>query len=752
MRRPGAVILVASWLALATVSGLDLKKSMETARMLLPSLCYMNEKSEEDPACSRCVAGVRELLSALGRTEEWAILMLDALVKPPPGIFGGAFTFMSDFDACLKVPRANVTDGHLKKIDADVLEPRYCSIKISIVQPPENDSHPEEAHTGIMALLDKEKENLKDVSQLLEEFPGFLGLCLPSPCTSENLRAVGRALKFGMGHFLEKPPKVNVDMEVVDCVTKEDTTRREVTLTLLATLVVVGLLAILIVFGTILDAIFILCSDRDHEDEELDASTYKHIHAYQLKSQSTACEVLRSFSAYRNLRLLMRGRGPPGSLRPVCGITSLSLIWIVLGNSLTLRGFNVTMNMKELKHALENPVIQFAVNSSLAIDALMTVLGIAIAYNIVRHLRAKFVIDNCGIMDFLRAYLSATKWFSAGVLPSYMLLLLILNAIFPKLSSGPTWPIESKRFLSQCPNHWIWNIAFINNFFPTSQQCMPHTWMMAYLAQAILFAGFMMLVLTKYPKCATLALGLCIAGTILSTFIINLLNNIGPTALLREYRPGSRTEYHDLVATNLYTRGSPICVGIITGYFLGMKPKLHCPKLAYYVGWILSLILLLGTINGTYFWNKGPIPPGSTDYAAYDAFHRLLFSAGLSFLAVACIRGHGGVINVLLCWPGWQVITRLTYIIYIINPFLIVFTNGTTKAPVYYTMKVAVQEVLWNLLATILISIPCHLLLEAPFLRLVDLFASAREKDEEEDSSADINIPLEQKKFSPSYG
>lgn len=744
MRSPGVVVLlpVALWVALTTVgpaSGLDIKQAVNTVRTMLPMVCYMNEKSAEDVECSGCISAIRQLLGAVVEAEEWAILMLDAFVKPPPGIFGGGFTFVSDYDACFKVPPVNATktETSFKLLNVTVLEPRYCSIKLSVSQLPEdNSSHHEGPHTGMMALLDKEKENLRDVSELLDEFPGFLGLCLPSPCTKKSVQTVFKSLGYGLSQFLKKPPNVKLGLDVVDCVTKAETKRREATPTVLAALIIAGILAVLVVFGTLIDTILLLVEDRGPASKEI-----AKLHAYEVRSPRPTCEVLRSFSAYRNMRMLMRGRHPKGTLKPLAGISSLSFIWILLGNTLQLRAYNLTMNLKELKHVLDLHVVQFAVNSSLAVDALMTVLAMAITYAVVGQLRRKFGPDNCSITSYLRSFWSASKWFILGVIPAYMLLLLTLNAVFPAFSSGPTWPMESRKFLSQCPDYWIWNVVFVNNFYPTNQQCMPHTWLMAYVTQAILFAAAITFFLVRYPKITLVTLGACIFGCMLTTFLVNLWHNLGPTTLLREYRLGSREEYHDKIASNLYTRGAPFCIGIIAGYIQSVNPRQATNKWQRLAGWAVSLTLLLGTINGTYRWNKGPIPPGGIDYAAYDAFHRFLFAVGLSIMAVACCRGHGGVINVFLSWPGWLLISKLGFLFYILHPFIIFFSNGTTKAPLYQSVKLVIEELLWNLLATIVICIPCHLLFEAPFLRLTEFFTTENHREDDSPTgSGDIRL------------
>ncbi|EEC06790.1 conserved hypothetical protein [Ixodes scapularis] len=489
----------------------------------------------------------------------------DALVKPPAGILGGTFSFLSSFDDCLGVPPANTTDAFLKRaFNISTLAPSYCSFKISVGLP-DNDTelHHEPPQGGLMAMLDKQKGELKDVAELLEEFPGFLGLCLPSACTVKSLKAVGKGV-----------------------------------------------------------------------------------------SQNSYVETLRCFSAYRNFRLLMSGRHPSKTLRPLVGISSMSFLWVVIGNTLVLRPYNLSANLKSLREYLNDPMIQFALNSSLAVDAIATALGITITYNIVQLVKRCDGFEKCRALTYIKCTLNAMKYFFAGLLPMYMILLLVINAKFPSAGTGPTWTIESQRYLSQCEGGWMWNVLFINNFFPTKTQCMPHTWFLAFVFQALLFCIAMGFLLVRLPKFALAGLGVVIAACSLTTFLINNANDLGPTALLRQYRPGSRQAYHDSIAVNFYTRGGPFCIGMIVGYVLALRPKMRLNRYAHNIA----------------------------DIAGYK-----------NYTETAFLHLSAGVINAFLSWSGWLPISKLCFAVYILNPFLIFFFNGTTRGTIFYTVKLAVS-------------------------------------------------------------
>ncbi|KAH8033095.1 hypothetical protein HPB51_006996 [Rhipicephalus microplus] len=512
--------------------------------------------------------------------------------------------------------------------------------------------------------------------------------------------------------------------------------------------IIVGILFVLVFLGTLVDAMFLMLVNREFAAKEIVKA-----HSYEINAENHYVQVLRAFSAYRNFRMLMNGRRGSKTLAPVAGITSMSFIWVIIGSTLLLRPFNLSGNLKSLREVLNDPPIQFAINNSLAIDAIATVIAISISYSIVRAVRRCGSQEDCSATRYFRCALAATKYFFVGLLPLYMLLLLVINAKFPTLGSGPTWSIESKKYLAQCDRSWQWNVLFINNFFPTKDQCMPHTWFLAFVFQALIFSIAMGFLLIRLPKFAMAALGVCTFACSVTTFAINNANDLGPTALLREYRPGSRQAYHDSIEINFYTRGGPFCIGLIVGYLLAIKPKLGLNKWAAFAGWILSLVTVVAITNIPWFWNKEGrhMRPGGTEYAIYDAFHRLLFSVAVAYIALVSAWGSGGVIRVFLTWPGWLPISRLCFVIYILHPFLIFYFNGTTRGVIFYTVKLAMEELLWNVMACIIVSIPVHLLFEAPFVRLGEQCSQKEDEDSVCDSMDSMDIALQEKNAASKY-
>lgn len=106
-----------------------------------------------------------------------------------------------------------------------------------------------------------------------------------------------------------------------------------------------------------------------------------------------------------------------------------------------------------------------------------------------------------------------------------------------------------------------------------------------------------------------------------------------------------------------HTRASGWLVGFLFGYFLhsirGKSIKLNRPTV--WVGWILSLALLLTCIFAMYPYGTGKsktIP--ILNEAFYVSLSRIAWPLALSWVVFACMQGYGGLANSFLTSPLWQ--------------------------------------------------------------------------------------------------
>ncbi|OQR73044.1 nose resistant to fluoxetine protein 6-like, partial [Tropilaelaps mercedesae] len=208
-----------------------------------------------------------------------------------------------------------------------------------------------------------------EVYKLQSEFPGFVGLCVPSPCTKLSFQSMGLAFKNMLYKYVsdnkQKFP-ILIGMDVVSCNTRDTESRISWTF---STRLVVGFLITLtglVTLGTLVDTYVCLKIDREAKD-------YDVKHTYEFDKTNNIINMLRNCSAVVSLRKLMDTRTVPHTIKCIGGVKFFALLWLVMGNTGQLRAGNMTTNLKEMQKALETMSTQFVLNKDLAVDSICVI-------------------------------------------------------------------------------------------------------------------------------------------------------------------------------------------------------------------------------------------------------------------------------------------------------------------------------------------------------------------------------------------
>lgn len=71
-------------------------------------------------------------------------------------------------------------------------------------------------------------------------------------------------------------------------------------------------------------------------------------------------------------------------------------------------------------------------------------------------------------------------------------------------------------------------------------------------------------------------------------------------------------------------------------------------------------------------------------HSVYITFVRPSWALALSWVIFACIFGYGGPVDWFLSLPVFQIVSRLTYSMYIVHLTIIVIVLSNTKTPLYF--------------------------------------------------------------------
>lgn len=111
-------------------------------------------------------------------------------------------------------------------------------------------------------------------------------------------------------------------------------------------------------------------------------------------------------------------------------------------------------------------------------------------------------------------------------------------------------------------------------------------------------------------------------------------------------------------------------------------------------GWILSITAMIIVIFANYPLQQQDQNISPVVYGLYDAISRLAWSIALCYIIFACVCGSGGVVNRFLSHPFWLPLSRLSYAIYLLHPFVIIMRLGTQKISPHFSETAAVMIII----------------------------------------------------------
>ncbi|CAC5425124.1 unnamed protein product [Mytilus coruscus] len=261
--------------------------------------------------------------------------------------------------------------------------------------------------------------------------------------------------------------------------------------------------------------------------------------------------------------------------------------------------------------------------------------------------------------------------------PPYMLVMMVYIALFPYLGSGPIWKKNGLEN-NYCKDTWWYNLLYIQNFRPITDQCFAWAW---YLANDMQF------------------------------YVIS------PILLLPLYFKNAM-DYFNNYYIKPYTRMGPYLVGIYTGYILyKIKCTFKINKFVNLLLWGVFTAVACSVLYGVYDNYNGK--PFSTEVASlYNAVHKTAWGAAVCWVIFACATGNGGFINTILSWKGFVPLSRLTYSAYLIHPVVIQYYVYTRRQMVYVDDHQIIYDFLGNLGLSYAAAFIVSLAFESPMMGL----------------------------------
>lgn len=659
-------------------------------RSLLPKIVGGAGTSTLSP---RCMAGMMKILGNIRRLKGWSIKILDSIGKPSAGILKGTSYSLGHYDQCVDLIVSN-KGLETNNITGAMFRGMYCKVRIQFREPiveAARDYYKGKINATDLGKLKEVIEATPYVPVTSEFMSHFLGVCLPSSCTVEDVKEIVQTISF--------PGSATVERCEIKSNEELNETQRVVTIIFIV-------LICLVCASTLIHWLF-----------------HSRIRDSLSHNNCRCVSVVVSLSICNSTKELVKNieEDVDHILASQCvrGIVVASVAWTILGHTYLLpydAFYMQSSSLKNLQNYLDEEYFSLVVNYPLAIDALFVCYGFIMTYTLwYSACKAQDVKVNV-IALIIRNYLRI-------VIP--VLMFIGISILLPLIGSGPFWNDFMDNAIVKCyKNPWAY-VGMYSNFLEENEQCFPHLWFASCLAQLNLAAIILCWILSRNMKVGIiLVVLLAVAGNI-TVGIYTYNNNFSPSYIVY-FIENSSSMFWKLNYSLPLSHFGPYALGMLTGIFVArrsrhpLKPFLAC------VGWIICLSIIAGIML---FIFKYHIEPMSTFWSAlYASSHRTLFSFSVAWIILACSFGNGGFVNSIFSWRVFDPLFRLSYYAYIFHFIVIAVTVGVSREHFNYEHFDLVLKTISYIAVTYFVSYLVYMILEMPLRSLCNSFCPKKSK------------------------
>ncbi|XP_021346852.1 nose resistant to fluoxetine protein 6-like isoform X1 [Mizuhopecten yessoensis] len=429
------------------------------------------------------------------------------------------------------------------------------------------------------------------------------------------------------------------------------------------------------------------------------------------KYSGMCAKLVLSFSAWTNVRRLLRADQAGTGLGSIHGIRFFSVTWILLGHTFlfAVRSSFVVNRVSFFDELLHRRSFTMVNNAYLSVDSFFAISGVLVSYLFMKEMKREKGRINW-FMFYFHRFLRLT--------PTYMIVLMLNAALFHYVSDIPyrvPKPVDGQF----CETKWWTNLLYVNNIFKNGEACLDWTWYLANDMQFYVVSPLLLVPLYFWKKIGGAICAICLLGVTAASAGISVYYKLPAVAYSNSKSSYFRwEEYMDNYYTKPYCRMGPYIVGIVTGFILyrtGGKYKIKMPLNLFI--WVCMASLACIVTFGIYEESIGNAM--SVEIAAlYNAVHRTLWGVCVCWVVFACVTGNGGYVNTLLSWSPFVPLGRLSYCVYLVHPLVINAYYMSRRQGVYGTDAEVIYIFLGNLIMSYMVAIVLCLAVESPLMAL----------------------------------
>lgn len=220
-------------------------------------------------------------------------------------------------------------------------------------------------------------------------------------------------------------------------------------------------------------------------------------------------------------------------------------------------------------------------------------------------------------------------------------------------------------------------------------QCIPQTWYLAVDMQLFLISPLILIGLYKWGKKFMPVLALAGALSVGCVYGIYIKNDYTEVIAVGDQDKTRMAKTYYVT----HTRYTIWLMGIAFGYILTQfkNKEVKIPLLYNLAAWGAALTIVFSVVFGPYNSQQPGYESTAAEAASYDALTRVAWGVALSWIIFACHHGYGGIINGFLSNPVWQVMSRLSFCMYMTHFTMQVIIYGNLQTSLYFSNFDAVR-------------------------------------------------------------
>ncbi|XP_050303954.1 nose resistant to fluoxetine protein 6-like [Anthonomus grandis grandis] len=442
-------------------------------------------------------------------------------------------------------------------------------------------------------------------------------------------------------------------------------------------------------------------------------STVYEVYQYK-KNVEKSNPLLTIFSIFSNgKKLIQTSKNISGEqIQVFHGIKVISMMWILAGHAAGFFAFLPVTNQNEMDSFQTEKYARYITAAHLAVDTFFYISGFLLAYQYFKTSSQKPILVQLISVPsmILHRYLRITP----------VVLMFFLYAVYlaKYIGDGPIFTIFYDTLNTPCKEHWWAVFLYIQNYYNPNDMCYVHLWYLSADFQLFFIGLFIMIGMAwQYKRRFNMVL-MCMIFLNVLFLALPLYTKLR----FPNYDP-EHLEYetHSKLITYF--------MGVMFGFYF--RCQRHKPfifnRVSNIVVWIITLSAMFTctvVLHEVYSNDSSHIGK-----SLCDVFIKPFWCLGLTFITYSSIYGHGGIINWFLSTAFMQVISKLTFCVYILHMPVIVFWIATRRTRHHFS-DLNLFFYYWGyLVITIMVSVIWTLMFESPIINMEKLiFGSGKPK------------------------